>query len=258
MKKLVLPILLLTASWLFAGDMYDAYFQLYLGAYESDQPGHVIVSLAPGQFTPMMGLGLVGDLQKTFQLKEMNLISAPKVQVQLNRTAKIEQGVQQEDKTLPFNNFALELTPVASEGGTVHLRLSVSIEDKAPTTMEFVTRQGVPVTLANRLDGHILFVICTLEKADRQSPSPELIEKVNPVYPAELKKAGVSGTVVLEVKIDKQGKPVTIKAIQSPAPELAQAAIDAVKQWKWKPTVIDGKAVDVTSTITVKFVLQDK
>lgn len=258
MKKMVLLILVTTAPCLFAGDIFNVDFQLYVGAYESDQPGHVIVSLAPGQFTPMMGLGLVEDLQKTFQLKEMDLISSPRVQVQLNRAAKIQQGVKMEGKQLPFNSFTLEVTPVASEGETLHLRLGVSIEDKSPTTMEFVTRQGVPVTLANRLDGHILFVICTVEKADRQSPSPELIEKVNPVYPAELKKAGVSGTVVLEVKIDKQGSPVTIKAIQSPAPELAQAAIDAVKQWKWKPTVIDGKAVDVTSTITVKFVLQDK
>jgi TonB family protein len=258
MKKLVLLILFFTASWLFAGDVYNAYFQLYVGAYESDQPGHVIVSLAPGQFTPMMGLGLVGDLQKTFQLKEMNLISAPKMQVRLNRKAKIMQGVQAEGKTLPFNNFTLELTPVASEGETVHLRLSVSIEDKTPTTMEFVTRRGVPVTLANRLNGHILFVICTIEEEAGQSPSPELSEKVNPVYPPEMKKAGVSGTVVLEVRIDKQGKPIKITPIKSPAPELAQAAIDAVKQWSWKPTVIDGKAVEVTSTITVKFVLQDK
>jgi TonB family protein len=256
MKRLIVLILFSIAPYLFAGDVFVADFQLYVGSYKSDQPGHVVVSLAQGQFTPMMGIGLVEDLQKTFQLKEMNLLSSPRVEVELNRTAKIGQGVQKEGQPLPFNNFTLVLTPIASEGDTVHLRLSVSIEDKAPTTMEFVARQGVPVTLANRLNGHILFVICTVENKDRQSPHPELLEKVNPVYPEELKKAKVSGTVILEVKIDKQGKPVTIKAIESPAPELSQAAIDAVKQWKWKPAVMKGKVVEVTSTITVRFALK--
>jgi TonB family protein len=255
MKKTLLLILVLTAPMWGAEKIYEANFQLYVGAYESEQAGHVIISLPPGQFTPMMGLGLVEDLQKTFHLKEMKLISAPKVQIQENRAATIRQGVQGVGKLVPFDSFTLKLTPISSEGETVHIRFSVAIEDKPATTMEFVTRQDTPVTLANRLNGHILFVICTIEERDCKTSRPELLTKTDPVYPPEMKAAGVSGTVILEVKIDADGKPADVKVVQSPAPELAQAAVDAVKQWKWKPAVMNGKAVAVVSNITVRFAL---
>ncbi len=84
---------------------------------------------------------------------------------------------------------------------------------------------------------------------------PKLITKVNPVYPEAARKAGIQGVVLVEAKIDAQGNVVAVKVVKS-VPELDQAAIDAVKQWKYEPVVIEGKPVGVVFTVTIKFALQ--
>jgi periplasmic protein TonB len=60
----------------------------------------------------------------------------------------------------------------------------------------------------------------------------------------------------LQVKIDKQGDVYDVKLI-SGHPQLAPAAIDAVKQWKYKPYLLNGYPVDVETQITVNFTLAD-
>jgi TonB family protein len=61
-----------------------------------------------------------------------------------------------------------------------------------------------------------------------------LVHKVNPKYPQEAKHARIQGAVVLKVLLDKEGKPQEVTTV-SGAQELAEAAIDAVKQWRYKP-----------------------
>lgn len=81
---------------------------------------------------------------------------------------------------------------------------------------------------------------------------PKKVKDVKPVYPAEAKKAGLKGTVVLEITVDKDGKVEDTKVLRS-AEGFDQAAIDAVKQWEFEPTVLEGKAVPVIMTVTVNF-----
>jgi TonB family protein len=85
---------------------------------------------------------------------------------------------------------------------------------------------------------------------------PKLVKQVNPVYPAEARKAGVEGVVILEAKADEQGNVVDARILRSVAP-LDQAAIEAVKQWKYEPMILDGKARKVLFTVTVRFTLED-
>jgi TonB family protein len=84
---------------------------------------------------------------------------------------------------------------------------------------------------------------------------PKLLTKVNPVYPEAARKAGIQGVVLVEAKIDEKGDVVAVKVVKS-IPELDQAAIDAVKQWKYEPVLIEGKPVGVVFTVTIKFALQ--
>jgi protein TonB len=79
-----------------------------------------------------------------------------------------------------------------------------------------------------------------------------LLSQVRPVYPQSAKDARVQGVVTLEVVIDKEGSVADLKLI-SGHPLLQQAAIDAVKQWKYKPTLVAGDRVEVVSTVTVTF-----
>lgn len=79
-----------------------------------------------------------------------------------------------------------------------------------------------------------------------------LIHDVPPQYPAEAGRARIEGTVVLMAVIGKDGRVEDVR-VESGLPLLAQAAIDAVKQWRYKPYLIDGQPVEVDSRITINF-----
>jgi len=81
-----------------------------------------------------------------------------------------------------------------------------------------------------------------------------LIRQVQPVYPAIAKTAHISGTVVLHAVISKDGTIQELTYISGP-PLLMKNAMDAVHQWRYKPTLLNGEPVDVDTTISVVFTL---
>jgi periplasmic protein TonB len=76
--------------------------------------------------------------------------------------------------------------------------------------------------------------------------------KVDPIYPEEAKAKGISGAVVVHVIIDPQGKVDKLSAIIGPGP-LRDAAVTAVKQWTYKPYLLNGGPVSVETIVTVNF-----
>ena len=85
--------------------------------------------------------------------------------------------------------------------------------------------------------------------------TPQKIVHVAPVYPAAARAAHIQGLVVLEATIDVHGQVDAIRVLKSP-PLLDQAAIDAVRQWRFTPTLLNGIPVPVIMTVTVNFALQ--
>jgi protein TonB len=83
----------------------------------------------------------------------------------------------------------------------------------------------------------------------------KLILKVAPIYPELARRARVEGLVILEAMIDEEGNVADLKVLQG-HPLLNEAAIQAVKQWKYSPTVLNGEPVPVLATVTVIFRLQ--
>jgi protein TonB len=81
-----------------------------------------------------------------------------------------------------------------------------------------------------------------------------LIHDVTPQYPPEAGRARLEGTVLLMAVIGKDGSVKDVR-VESGLPILAQAAIDAVRQWRYKPYLIDGEPVEVDSRITINFTL---
>jgi periplasmic protein TonB len=79
-----------------------------------------------------------------------------------------------------------------------------------------------------------------------------LIEKTLPQYPAIPKAAGIQGTVVLQATISKTGSIHNLRVISGP-PMLQQAALDAVRTWRYKPYLLNGEPVEVETTINVVF-----
>jgi TonB family protein len=84
---------------------------------------------------------------------------------------------------------------------------------------------------------------------------PTKVKDVQPVYPAAAKSARVSGVVIVEATIGADGKVIDAKVLRS-VPMLDQSALDAVKQWEFTPTLLNGKPVPVVMTVTINFKLQ--
>jgi protein TonB len=85
---------------------------------------------------------------------------------------------------------------------------------------------------------------------------PQKIVNVAPIYPQEAQDARVQGVVILEVKVDADGSVAEAWVLRS-IPLLDQAALDAVRQWRYSPTLLNGVAVPVVMTVTVNFSLSE-
>ena len=83
---------------------------------------------------------------------------------------------------------------------------------------------------------------------------PTKTKHVAPVYPPLAQSAAVQGVVILEVIIASDGKVQDARVLRS-IPLLDQAAIDAVRQWEFTPTLLNGSPVPLFMTVTVQFTL---
>jgi protein TonB len=88
-----------------------------------------------------------------------------------------------------------------------------------------------------------------------QIKAPVRVKNVNPVYPSIAQSARVQGVVIIEATIGPDGRVTDTKVLRS-IPLLDQAAVDAVKQWTYTPTLLNGVPVPVIMTVTVNFTLK--
>ena len=84
---------------------------------------------------------------------------------------------------------------------------------------------------------------------------PKKIKDVKPVYPADAQAAGIQGVVILEATIAPSGYVSDARILRS-IPALDQAAVEAVRQWAFTPTLLNGAPVSVLMTVTVNFTLR--
>jgi TonB family protein len=85
----------------------------------------------------------------------------------------------------------------------------------------------------------------------------QLITKVVPEYPEEAKKAAIQGKVVLSAIVDKEGNPARLTVDSGPK-ELQASALEAVRQWKYKPFLVNGQPVEVATKVTINYTLAKK
>jgi protein TonB len=149
----------------------------------------------------------------------------------------------------------------------------VILEDDSPPANVFAGTSGpvIPGAL-NGVAGGIGYEIPALPKPAPPAVSPKppltakpvvvggdvqaakLIHQVTPVYPTLAKQARVSGTVYLEAIIDRNGTIESLR-VKSGSGLLAPAAVDAVRQWRYRPTLLNGVPVEVMTEIEVNFKL---
>ncbi|MCM2254113.1 MAG: energy transducer TonB [Vicinamibacteria bacterium] len=87
--------------------------------------------------------------------------------------------------------------------------------------------------------------------------APVVENKVAPVYPPEARAEGVQGTVSVEATVTREGKVTDAKVSRNADPRLDAAALDAVRQWTFKPSRDkEGRPVAVVFTVTLRFALR--
>ena len=79
-----------------------------------------------------------------------------------------------------------------------------------------------------------------------------LIKKVSPSYPSNALRMQIEGSVQLLATVSKEGNITQVKVLSGDA-QLTRAATDAVKQWKYKPYLLNGEPVDIQTQVTINF-----
>jgi TonB family protein len=95
---------------------------------------------------------------------------------------------------------------------------------------------------------------CRVSTGGGHIKPPRKLKDVRPVYPQQLRDAGIAGKVELRATIGIDGSVRDVQVIQSVHPELDAAAVDAVRQWKFDETLLNCAPVDVVMNVTVNFV----
>jgi TonB family protein len=110
----------------------------------------------------------------------------------------------------------------------------------------------------------LLFFLATFATAQDSPQAPVrvpddaaqnlLIRKVSPLYPPLARQARIQGTVILKIVISKSGNVQSLQLVKG-HPMLAPAAFEAVRQWKYQPSLSTGERVEVETNVQVNFVL---
>jgi TonB family protein len=92
--------------------------------------------------------------------------------------------------------------------------------------------------------------------AGRDVARPKRVHDESPIYPPSARQAGVQGLIVMEVTLNEKGGPVDIRVLRS-IPILEQAATDAVREWRYEPTIVNGVPRRVVLVEAVDFFNSD-
>jgi len=198
-----------------------------------------------------------GGLLANATLVLSNIQTNAKYEVRTNRTGFYEfVGLSAGDYELEVRQPAFQAMKQAlSVGVGETLQRNVTLQIGA--VQETITMVGGSDDAASRPQVEIAPV-----PARKPCPSPEIggcvgppvkVKDVRPVYPQSLSDAGIEGSVLLEARIDSDGKTRDLRVVSSPHPALEGAAVDAVVQWEFAPTTLNGSAIDTPMNITVTF-----
>jgi TonB family protein len=165
-------------------------------------------------------------------------------------------------KTLPAGNYELQ---VLKPGFETYRVPQVSLDASRDFSESFTLQVGAiteHVTVVPVNSSKSAPTETTSGKPSRLSvggsvQAAKIITKVQPIYPESARSAGISGTVVLRAVIGMDGKPLSLRIVNSQIdPDLAHSAVEAVNQWRYTPTLLNGEPIEVDTTITVIYSLE--
>lgn len=194
-----------------------------------------------------------------------------KVEVSPPLTYVMKVGEEQVINT-PAGTLDLRLRLVEFDAETAMLRVGLSTGDRTSES-KLMMKRGTPGIVGGRDGEAAPYFFVSLEPLTRDSrtweeavhrvdekgiTTPKLVLPVQPTYPEEARKARVMGVVVLQALVDEQGVVQQVEVLRSLEKGCTDAAVQAVRQWRYEPARFakSGKPVAVYLTVTVNFKLQ--
>ncbi len=165
-------------------------------------------------------------------------------------------------KQWKYQPYLLNGVPVNVE---TQVQVNFALGEKPPAdnpVTEKPPAEGSSTDIPGGALGHVLSTVPPSSSADpprriRVSSGVSqglLVKKVDPLYPEAARQQRIQGRVVLKANIDKEGNVSKLELVEG-HPMLVPAAIEAVKQWKYRPYILAGNAVEVETQILVNFTL---
>lgn len=93
--------------------------------------------------------------------------------------------------------------------------------------------------------------------ATRETREPEAVRSSRPQYPFELRRQGITGAAVVEFVVDSHGNVQQVKVVKATQPEFGYAAAASIKNWKFKPGLVDGVPVNTRMQMPFVFALDN-
>jgi TonB family protein len=211
------------------------------------------------------------QIKRVFNLQEVSLITEAGLIWNSKDSDKLFYNMRLDSKEYlisitPYkgDEFRLEFFEQGEGQKTSLLDTKINLPFKNVAVLGFEDKQGKPYFFSFHVSDRLITDVMSSEiedvfakgavEAKGEIKPPKLLKKIQPAYPEEARKKGIEGVVILEAKADEKGNVVDARILKS-VPELDQAAVDALKQWKYQPMIIKGKPMPILFTVTVKFAL---
>ena len=254
---LVLGLILACASPGFGGEKSElpTAYSLLIGHPESSTTGRGTVLIVPGTQIPSLeGPGELSDkLEQAYQLGSVSLNTRYEQAMTVDRPVEMPTtapGVEVQVTLLGFNASVATYRVVMKHDGEMLADTPVSV------------KRGGRAVVGSR-DGDAapyLFVVIGTGETDGSAidpKAPKLIKRINPLYPEDARREMIQGTVVLRLVIETDGSVRVLGIENDPHPLLANAAREAVSQWRYEPSLdATGKPLQVEFEVSVEFSLQ--
>ena len=163
-----------------------------------------------------------------------------------NRAQPVAAANHKQEKTLPDMSAALAAHPVSVQHAASDDAGSAPSMEGGESSAGELQQMSSAANIAPPLPPPARI------KVGGDVKSPVLISSVMPIYPSMAKSSGIAGNVVLQASISPAGIVVATKVLSGP-PVLRQAAVDAVRRWKYRPAMLNGDPVAVDITVTMAF-----
>jgi TonB family protein len=130
--------------------------------------------------------------------------------------------------------------------------------DRAITLQVGELQESIMVTTPRRTGGAVAAGAPERVRVGGNIRAPRKVRDVRPVYPAAMRDAGREGVVPLEAIIDRDGSVTSLRVVSAQVhPDFAIAAMEAVRQWQFTPTLLNGEPVEVVMNVSISFKLSE-